>query len=318
MADAKIICPLKVSIIIPCFNASAWLPSTLDSCLQQKDLIRDIIIIDDFSTDNSWEIIAEYRTRFPSLIIAKKNNRKGGNNARNLGFGLSQGEYIQWLDADDRLLPGKLPAQLPALEDPAGPDIVYSDWQLDTYSTEGEVVSSEYKRHAQYEDFTYQLLIDNWSPPHNYLLKRSFAEKLQVIKAWNPDTPVYQDREYFTLAAIHGGRFQYIPGNFCVYNRWSKESVSQRTEQKLRFLLVLLDEFREQIRLQQRLEVSRKACYDKVILTLSLLASISADGLTIRRKYRFGDIYWPMLREYRTRIKVLLALTLNRFFIIPK
>ena len=73
-----------------------------------------------------------------------------------------------------------------------------------------------------------QLLIDNWRPPHAYLLRREAAAKLHSLAAWNPQTLVAMDREYFTLAALQGFKFLYVPQTFVRYYRWSPSQVTQR------------------------------------------------------------------------------------------
>lgn len=92
-----------VSIIIPCFNASRWIAETIESCLQQTYSNIEIIVIDDGSTDNSLLIIKNYENQITYQSIP----HNGGNYARNLGLKLSSGEYIQFLDADDYILPKK-------------------------------------------------------------------------------------------------------------------------------------------------------------------------------------------------------------------
>ncbi|MGF1676661.1 MAG: glycosyltransferase family 2 protein, partial [Rivularia sp. (in: cyanobacteria)] len=83
-----------VSVIIPSFNAQRWLPEAIDSCLKQTYSNIEIIVIDDCSTDKSMEIIKSYgdKIRWERLL-----KNKGGSYARNRGFALSKGEYIQFL-----------------------------------------------------------------------------------------------------------------------------------------------------------------------------------------------------------------------------
>lgn len=302
-----------VSIIIPCYNAAAWLSKTIESCLAQKEFITEIIIVDDSSQDASWQIISDYQLRYPGLIIGKKNMQKGGNNARNAGFDLSRGEYIQWLDADDQLLPGKFREQLDLFGKYEDTDIVYSDWQLDTYNQQGEKTGTEHKYHKPYKDFLFELLIDNWSPPHNYLLKRPLAATLRSLNAWNPSTPVFQDREYFTRAAIQGAKFRYAPGTFSVYNRWNKNSVSQDQEKKKTVLLNLFSAFQKQIGENDRFDDEKKAYYKRVIGTLKLSANLSLGRLTQRNKeLKFRSIEWSIL-DYKAKLKMGIALVINIF-----
>src|SRR5690349_15716190 len=89
-----------VSIIIRCYNQGHFLGEAIDSALRQTYPHVEIIVIDDGSTDNTAEVVARYRgvrsIRQPNL---------GRCAAGNTGLGESRGEYLVFLDADDRLLP---------------------------------------------------------------------------------------------------------------------------------------------------------------------------------------------------------------------
>jgi hypothetical protein len=75
---------------------------------------------------------------------------------------------------------------------------------------------------AQYSDYLLQVLIDNWSPPHAYLVRRSAAEALDAAAAWHPDSRVVSsEREYLTIAALMGMAFLYLPDAAVRYNTWS-------------------------------------------------------------------------------------------------
>jgi hypothetical protein len=76
------------------------------------------------------------------------------------------------------------------------------------------------------------MLMDNWRPPHAYLLRRSAALRLHQMQAWNPDTTIYMDREYFTLAALLGLRFLHVPNSFVRYHRWSTTQVSRQATRR--------------------------------------------------------------------------------------
>ncbi|HEY4150657.1 MAG TPA: glycosyltransferase family A protein, partial [Chitinophagaceae bacterium] len=219
----------RVSVLIPCFQAAGWLRRTIESCVSQQGLL-EIIIVDDGSTDGSLAILQELATEHPGIVKVYNNPAKGGNNARNYAFSLSEGDYIQWLDADDQLGKGKLENQLKLFDSDASADIVYSDWELDIYD-EVDLLKKEIKVNGPKEDFLLALLKDQWSSPNTYLLKRAFAQQLHDARAWNPDTVVKQDREYFTIAAILGARFRYVPGVYAIYNRWNKSSVSAASGQ---------------------------------------------------------------------------------------
>jgi glycosyltransferase involved in cell wall biosynthesis len=98
-----------VSIIIPCYNALPYLKETIKSALNQTYPDIEVIVIDDGSTDGSYEYVKNLN--YPNIIL-KRNQRKGACAARNYGFELSHGQYIQFLDADDLINLGKIEKQL--------------------------------------------------------------------------------------------------------------------------------------------------------------------------------------------------------------
>ena len=104
-----------VSIIIPCFNAGRWLREAIDNCLAQTYRGVEINVVDDGSTDDSLTIIQSYGDK----IRYESGPNQGGSHARNRGFALSHGDYIQYLDADDFLLPEKIEEQCVSCRRPA-------------------------------------------------------------------------------------------------------------------------------------------------------------------------------------------------------
>ena len=110
---------MKVSILIPAFNAAHTLEATLESCVQQGlGVVEEISVIDDGSTDRTANVFQKVASGHPDFRWRWASNpNKGACSARNHAFRLSQGAYIQWLDADDILGPGKLRHQLQLISD---------------------------------------------------------------------------------------------------------------------------------------------------------------------------------------------------------
>ena len=105
--------PPLVSILIPAYNAEHTITDTLESVLRQTWPRKEIIVVDDNSTDNTLAIARSFASK--SVTVVTKPNA-GASSARNKAFSLSQGEYIQWLDADDLLAPDKIERQMKALD----------------------------------------------------------------------------------------------------------------------------------------------------------------------------------------------------------
>lgn len=92
-----------VSIIIPTFNRAHLIGETLDSVLAQTYQNWECIVVDDGSTDHTDAVMAEYMERDSRFQYHHRpdSHKPGGNGARNYGFEMSRGEYIQWFDDDD-------------------------------------------------------------------------------------------------------------------------------------------------------------------------------------------------------------------------
>lgn len=97
-----------VSIIIPSYNAAKYLQETVDSALSQTYNEREVIIIDDGSTDNTSKILAKYGN---TIRVIHQTNQ-GSAAACNTGVAVARGEWIAFLDADDMWLPEKLARQI--------------------------------------------------------------------------------------------------------------------------------------------------------------------------------------------------------------
>lgn len=105
----------KVSVIVPCYNQAQFLAETLDSVLAQTHENWECIIVNDGSTDNTETVAMDYCDRDKRFIYHKKENG-GLSSARNAGLDIAQGEYVQFLDSDDILLPNKFEYQIRAME----------------------------------------------------------------------------------------------------------------------------------------------------------------------------------------------------------
>lgn len=99
---------MKISVIIPVYNTAAYLRDCVDSVLAQTLDDTEIILINDGSTDNSGEIVAEYVRRFPGKIRELTVVNGGQGRARNFGIDMAEGEFLSFIDSDDYLAPNAL------------------------------------------------------------------------------------------------------------------------------------------------------------------------------------------------------------------
>jgi len=112
-----------VSILIPAYNAEKWIAETLRSAQAQTWERKEIIVVDDGSRDGTLEVAQQFASG--SVRVIRQENQ-GAAAARNTALSLSQGDYIQWLDADDLLAPDKIARQMEALGENRDPQTLLS------------------------------------------------------------------------------------------------------------------------------------------------------------------------------------------------
>ena len=100
-----------VSILIPCYNAEKYVGESIESALAQTHPSVEVVVVDDGSTDGSVEVVRGFGDR----VVFEAGPNRGACAARNRALVLCKGEYIQFLDADDLLMPNKIERQLPIL-----------------------------------------------------------------------------------------------------------------------------------------------------------------------------------------------------------
>jgi glycosyltransferase involved in cell wall biosynthesis len=115
-----------VSVIIPVYNAAAYVKDAVRSALDQDYEKKEIIVVDDGSTDSTPEILKS----FADQIIVLIQTNAGPGAARNCGLKHAKGTYIAFLDADDLWVPGKLRLQIEYLEQNPEIGAAYSKWLL--------------------------------------------------------------------------------------------------------------------------------------------------------------------------------------------
>lgn len=107
---------VRVSLIIPVYNAASYLKRCLDSALCQTKSFQEIVVIDDGSHDRSGEIIADYCKAYPGVLKSKRIDNSGASRARMTGLDMATGDYVMFLDADDSIAPDYLESYLSQTE----------------------------------------------------------------------------------------------------------------------------------------------------------------------------------------------------------
>ena len=124
-----------VSILIPAYNSEEWIADTLQSAITQTWPRKEIIVVDDGSSDRTAEVARRFASKEVAVVSTKN---QGAAAARNHALRLSQGDYIQWLDADDLLAPDKIERQFAVLREVDSRRILLSSsWAYFNYRING-------------------------------------------------------------------------------------------------------------------------------------------------------------------------------------
>ena len=118
---------MKVSVIMPCYNHGEFLMQSVQSILWQTHKELELIIIDDYSTDDSWAVTTKCAADDVRIRPIRHEQNRGLSRSRNDGLQAATGEFIAFCDSDDIWEPEKLSSQLTLLEENPQYDVVYCD-----------------------------------------------------------------------------------------------------------------------------------------------------------------------------------------------
>lgn len=212
-----------VSIIIPTYNRAHLISETLDSILAQTYANWECIVVDDGSKDNTEEIVVSYAKNDNRFQFHKRLDKykPGGNGARNYGFELSKGEYINWFDSDDLMHPEKLERQLALLHN--------SDYNFCVCQTfvfeenRNHIIGLRHEKIISNQpllDFVTRDIIFLTQAP---ILKREFINKHSLF--FNEELKAAQDWEFFCRVIYYSPKYL-ITNEPLVYVRKHTENIS--------------------------------------------------------------------------------------------
>jgi glycosyltransferase involved in cell wall biosynthesis len=233
---------MLVSILIPCFNAERWVAQAIESALGQTWPEKEVVVVDDGSQDGSLDVIKSFGDR----IRWETGPNRGGNVARNRLLELAQGEWLQYLDADDYLLLPKVERQVGFLQDHPMCDVVYSPTLWVNYSETDiyqEVTAIPEPRDPW-------ILLARWRLPQT---GGPLWRRLALVKVggWKPDQPCCQEHELYLRLLESGAQFCYFDECHAAYRHWSQDgTVSKRNRAELR---------RRRLEIKDRLELFLKS-----------------------------------------------------------
>lgn len=212
-----------VSILVPCYNAAPWLAQTLDSALAQTWPHCETIVVDDGSTDDSLAIARSFEGR--GVRVYSQQNR-GACAARNRARLAARGEFIQYLDADDLLLPDKIARQVAAMATTGkSVPLVSGEWAR----FRGDPTSATaypdalWSNHDAVTWETLALSGNLMMHPAAWLMTRALSD---AAGEWDESLTLNDDGEYFARARFAAGQIRFVPGARSLYRSGIPGSLS--------------------------------------------------------------------------------------------
>lgn len=213
-----------VSILIPVHNAAPYLPFTIESALAQSWPDIEVIIVDDGSTDHSYEIASGYAS---DKVKVYRQEKRGACHARNKALRFSTGSYIQYLDGDDLLASDKIEKQMAIFERERDDRIIVSAAWIKFYDSLEELEAPELMIYRDYSS-PLDMLMDMWL--HKNMMQTSvWLTPRQIIEQtgdWDESLLLNQDGEFFCRVLAKGSSVRFSKDTPVYYRAHRKGSIS--------------------------------------------------------------------------------------------
>ena len=214
-----------VSIIIPTHNRVDIISETLDSVINQDYKNIEILVVDDYSTDDTESVVMNYVLRFPQISYYKS-IQKGACAARNLGILKSKGEYIQFVDDDDWLAENFISKRLDALV--ANSDLGFATCNM-LYKKEKD--SKDILKYFSMDQLEHNIethLLYSALPAPLFLFRRTTITKIGL---WDETCLRYQDIRYYHRLFLYSIKGIWLP-DYLYWVRIHNNSISKKKDLK--------------------------------------------------------------------------------------
>ena len=216
----------KLSILMPCYNAEKYVADTLTCLLGQDYENIEIILVDDGSTDKSYDIAKLFEADARVQVYQQPNS--GACVARNLALSKAKGEYVLFMDADDLVTKDMIASQMALLEEAFEGYMTFGHWarfydgQLDKAVVENGEIYHDY-------DNASDALADIWNgkgmmPIHSYIIPRSVVGD----ERYDVRLKVNQDGEFLCRILMRAKGLKYCPQGVAYYRSGIAGSVSTK------------------------------------------------------------------------------------------
>lgn len=247
-----------VSILIPAYNAERWIADTLRSAVAQTWERKEIIVVNDGSTDRTLDSVRQFEGDGVRVVTQKN---QGAAAARNKAFSVSQGDYIQWLDADDLLALDKIARQMAVLEHCGSRTLASASWGqfLYRYHRAKFVPNALWTDLSPTEWLVRKMGQDLFMQTACWLVSREVTEK---AGPWDTRLLGDDDGEYFCRVLLASDEARFVPEAKVYYRASGPSSLSYigHSDKKMVAQWRSMELHIEYIRSLEESERVRKAC----------------------------------------------------------
>ena len=225
-----------ISIIIPTYNREKIVARTIDCIINQSFKDWECILVDDFSNDSTYEVLLSYARRDTRLKVFKNERVKGACGARNTGLSKAKGEYVQFFDSDDEMLPDLLYELYNHFSDNV--DVVTCWTNVIDINTK--------KRIRSFENITEGNIHDDLMSGKTYVDTNCALIRKKVVDSiggWSEDCPSYQEWD-FHLRLSKKARYKTLNKYLINYFVGGSDTISLSSERDFQGMLYILNKYR--------------------------------------------------------------------------
>lgn len=198
----------KVSVVIPCYNSEEYVSESIESALEQRYEPKEIIVVDDGSTDQSREIVRQY-TDSEKVVLVQNEENLGEAKTCNRAIENASGELIKILHADDKLCEGIIRRQVDQAKKSKNNTVIFGDLK---FIESGDFHHrDQFRERKEGETWTHYILKNN-PHPSSPLHRKELLEKNE---GFDPGVPM-PDYDFHLRLCLNGVRFKYVPGDVSV------------------------------------------------------------------------------------------------------
>ena len=246
-----------ISVVMPNYNGEKFIAQAIESILNQTYKDFEFIIIDDCSTDNSWNIIQEYARKDKRIRAYRNEKNLGVSGTLNYGLSHVTGEFIARMDSDDISSKLRFEKQVKKLEE--GFDVVGSDIKI--INSSSKIIGSRVYR----DDISNVIVIESPLAHPSVMFRASLIKDLGV---YSSSFKVSQDYDLWLRFYSYGAKFHIIHEPLLRYRVHDTQVKSTKTKEVIRTVLAIKKNAKKQYRMKFGVRGEIRMVLERVLLIL--------------------------------------------------